>query len=552
MSNIFFDLETTGLGKANGKTFSNEVGIFNIAYAQSGGQISSLYGKSSVAFEKGDFMTDLQKINKSGILSASKNNRTEKDILRKFVGSMEQGDTLVGWNSFAFDSPVLTQRLRDLGLKSEATKVASMTHVDMMRKVKGHMDRLITETSGSGPSPWQFGSEFTPKGMSQGAIAAGLNIDVTAAHMAGDDVKVLREISKHSESYKAFKNRFLPNLNKWASYVDSQRTSSSMRHTSYRNAFVGKNGAGPTLEVNSEFLYTRGSNEIDKLDWARGGNKAPVEDVSKAVAKEARSLGALNELGTLKNAGILAGVTVGAAALNKVKNYFEDKGDEVPQNLRINARELGKPLYEIVNDLKTSGSTEKLNERLTAQYHTMKAGSKIGAMVEEEMSDLPNFVGSEVELEDRFLGVKGFADTVMHIEGEDRPIELKTIDDADFNKLTGPKASHAMQANFYSHALGSQKGYVMYISREDPSKRVTFDVPYDPGSLIAAVEKYRGAVYSAGQAGGHSTALEYFFGNKSGTRDQTNRSYLTGPGYKRTPREPNNSYVGSRNIPRNQ
>jgi hypothetical protein len=608
---IPYDTETTGTGKIDGKgpSFQKPVGVFNVAYQESGGKITSLYGESKIPFEEGKFIDNMLRLNKPGIDASD---LSEKQMLEKFMSKVKEGDTLMGWNSVSFDSPVVLQRLIDLGLDKEAAKMSKVKHLDLQLKVKGYMDRLIREETVVGLSDprkdlWLYGVEKNPKGMSQGAIARGLGVKVTSAHVGKDDVKVLTEIAEYAKDYETFKKRMLlenkegaSGVLRWAKHVDVERREKNPHSlmTLYEDAFAVKPKPSPgQLAVNTSSIdaaaasniaddpssYTRNTSQLSPVSWGleereaiEEGSEEALEEGSRQASKKsarkpaqeaakniitdnldevadkgAKAFAAMQDVSTVKSIGVLGAVTVAALAVTNVRKYFRDKGNEVPEELRINARELGKPLYEIVNDLKGAGSTKKLNKQISAQYHTMGAGTAIGKQVADEMSDLPNFVGAEVELEDRFLGVKGFADTVMNIQGEHRPMELKTIDDVDFNRLTGPKAAHAMQANFYTHALGAEKGYVMYISREDPEKRVTFDVPYDPGSLIAAVEKYRGAVHSASQSGGYSTALEYFFGNKSGTRDQTNRSYLNTPGQRRTPNDPNNSYVGSRNIPRN-
>lgn len=568
MRSIYYDLETTGLGKVGREPFKRPVGIFNLAYAGTGGGISSLYGISKVPFEDNDFIRKLKRINSEGIKAAKSAGRSEEDILRKFVGSLEEGDTLIGWNSLEFDSPMLVKRLQDVGLVDEAAKVSRMKHVDLMKKVKGYMDRMIGEIPGAEDSPWAFGAKGKPRGMSQSAIATGLGIQIGEAHVGKEDVRVLEEIARHSADYKTFKKRMTDNdgLRMWAKFTDAGRE--SINETKYSDAFVGKTGGIPSestarliTETNDSSYYTRAGSELKKFDWSKAQEGA--DDISKVAASSAKReagkfekgfekyFGGLNDADIVKSAKIGGAILAGAYAINKVREFTRDKGEEVPQDLRINARELGKPAYEIVNDLKRAKSIKNLNKEIKAEYHTMKAGTIIGKQVEEEMSRMDGFIGAEYELEDRHLGVKGFADTVMEIDGEKRAIELKTVDDDEFDRLRGPKAAHAMQANFYTHALGAKMGHVMYISRQNPEKRVTFDVPYDPGSLIAAVEKYRGAVYTAAQSGGYKTALEYFFGNKSGTRDQTSRNYFTGPGYMKTPNPPNNSYVGSRNIQRN-
>ena len=148
---------------------------------------------------------------------------------------------------------------------------------DMMHKVKGYMDRLIGEIPGAESSPWQFGKGQIPKGMSQEAIAAGLGIEVKAAHMGKDDVRVLEEISKHSKDYKTFKKRFLSNngLANWAKFVDKENASSNMTYTKYSDVFIGKAGGSPSqataqriAESNAESAYTVEGKDLKKLDWS--------------------------------------------------------------------------------------------------------------------------------------------------------------------------------------------------------------------------------------------------------------------------------------------
>jgi hypothetical protein len=128
----------------------------------------------------------------------------------------------------------------------------------------------------------------------------------------------------------------------------------------------------------------------------------------------------------------------------------------------------------------------------------MAGGREVHEMIQRESGKMSEFVGTEVAVTDKELGIKGMVDLVVRQEGENIPIEIKTVETVeDLEALERPKDSHISQQNFYSHAMGSSGGYIMYAARADPSKRKTFYQPYSAGQLVGDVHKFRSTLTQA-------------------------------------------------------
>lgn len=80
---------------------------------------------------------------------------------------------------------------------------------------------------------------------------------------------------------------------------------------------------------------------------------------------------------------------------------------------------------------------------------------------------------------------------VVREDGRLTPIEVKSVDSDELRSMRGPRPDHMAQANFYAHALNSERAYILYVNREDTKERTMFSVPYDPGSLISQVQQSR-------------------------------------------------------------
>jgi hypothetical protein len=208
------------------------------------------------------------------------------------------------------------------------------------------------------------------------------------------------------------------------------------------------------------------------------------------------------------------------------------------------------------------------NSDSTAEMTRMKIGDQLHAAVEEELSAS---IGSdsEVEVYDKELGIKGSIDVLATINGKKVPIELKSTTTESLETMSEPEAAHASQVNFYAHTQDAPGGYVMYVSKDDTTKRRSFYVPYSPGKLIRDVADFREAVIDNRSKPGVLSAwahqMDQFFDNsatmppnydmnmgtsRSKIRDQSTRTSHMFPGG--TPNQGGNTYTGSRYMPRNE
>lgn len=595
---VFYDLETTGVGKGIYGPLTNPVGIYSVGYGRPGGKAKSMFGKSDVPMEPGaQHIADLP----SNVRGLSSTQLTEKQMLRQFVSDLKQSGAteLVGFNIHNYDSPLLIKRLRHLGLSAEADHIANMRHVDVMHMVKGLMDRSLSPYREK--IDWDFGAGKVPKGLSLQAIAKGLGITSSEAHAAESDVVTTRKVYELAQDPRAFMARFNPLA--WAEGVDELSLERAMLkigrpyqagNTVTHQQFVDVTDTNPLkpqifraqkmgLRTVQDFIgpvqYNRFGGDLPLMggDWnpqAKMANQAEqlaeTEGISISEAKERVSKGldtakdgALKGMGDVIKAGQSAvdkidGIAVGKAGAliaglagaTWLSNKLQPDEDVGSENY-ISASLLGSDsaeIRELVSQNKNiRGMNRAVDERAT--FGAMKAGRKVHEKIQEQMAKTSGYVGSEISAVDPYLGIKGIADLVMNIDGQEVPIEIKTVDDSAISEMSGPTRKHSAQANFYAHAFESDHAYVMYVSRDNPDNRVSFRVNYDPGSLLAQTQAFREAVFMAGHSEGWKVPLESFFGNLSGTRDQANRNYFLG--YPRTERPIHHSNLGSRTVPRN-
>ena len=596
----FYDLETTGVGRGALGSLTDPVGVYSVGYQLGNNKPVGMFGKTDLPMEEGAEHIAKMPSNARG-LAATK--MTETEMLKEFVSNLKKDgvDELVGFNIHNYDSPLLVKRLRHLGLSHEADYVNSIKHTDVMHMVKSKMDHALSGYKGK--IDWNFGDEMS-KGLSLEAIARGLGISTDTAHAAATDVSLTRKVYDIVNNGDEFVRRF--NAANWAKEVDVRSVSAKRRQ--YKQPDIYTHGDAPidpdayravmsSESMHSQVMqaqaqggvgprdsYTTASapsrlagNDLPLLggDWGsqdtvkdqavrladtHGISINEATDIVKSnlnkgkdeilkgmgdVVRKGKSAG--DFMPTKQVAAVVGGLIGGAWLLDKVSS------DDTPLDDTdfISAALLGSNRREIMELVQETDGIHHMNKVVgeRAAFGSMKAGRAVHNQIEHEFSSSSDFVGAEVAVSDKYLGVKGFVDIVTNVNGQDVPIEVKTVDDARIDELQGPTEKHRAQANFYAHALGSDHGYVLYASRDNPKKRKAFRVAYDPGSLMAQVQEFRTAVHMADYSSGWRAPLDRFFGNKSGTRDQTNRNYLHG--LPRTERTENNSYVGSRSLPRN-
>lgn len=88
---------------------------------------------------------------------------------------------------------------------------------------------------------------------------------------------------------------------------------------------------------------------------------------------------------------------------------------------------------------------------------------------------------------DRVAGITGHVD----VEQEGAAKDIKTLSDRRFHQIAsqGPDPKHIHQINFYARQIEAEMGVLEYIKRSDPTKRVTYSIPYSEELYEADVEK---------------------------------------------------------------
>jgi hypothetical protein len=155
---------------------------------------------------------------------------------------------------------------------------------------------------------------------------------------------------------------------------------------------------------------------------------------------------------------------------------------EVPKYTRFAPSKLGASEREIYKYLTEE---QRETEMLTAASMAGVAGHRFfeaAQYARGEVEDVERFV------HDPELGMAGFID-VLYPGGI--PGDIKTVSARRLQHIRerGAFKKHEAQLRFYMHALGQEKGYLEYISREDPSERAMIEVPFDEAKFQADVEK---------------------------------------------------------------
>jgi hypothetical protein len=214
--------------------------------------------------------------------------------------------------------------------------------------------------------------------------------------------------------------------------------------------------------------------------------KGAWDDIAKNITKK-----------HVAGAALIGGV---ALAHSGFKRVGEEKyeGDFMDAGmLGMNESELRKAIMKAKGIEGFNAGIIDRNKRV-GKWNSMSAGREVHEMIQRESGKMSEFVGVEVPVTDQELGIKGMVDLVVRQDGENIPVEIKTVETVDdLMALERPKDAHMSQHNFYSHAMGAQGGYIMYAARNDPSKRKTFYQPYSSGQLVGDVHKFRSTLTQA-------------------------------------------------------
>lgn len=159
---------------------------------------------------------------------------------------------------------------------------------------------------------------------------------------------------------------------------------------------------------------------------------------------------------------------------------------------------------------------------LTASYLGKNEGSVQPSARMDRMAEAGDFVHKSIEEEFmrqgllrsfetkiRGFGASSIVDTFLK---NGTPLEIKTVENtAMLMALTAPRYKDIGQTNYDILASGGNYGYMLYASREDPSKRKLFRVTPDPSLLMSQMSDLAGQRGSGYRPKLADYAFPYFY-----------------------------------------
>lgn len=130
--------------------------------------------------------------------------------------------------------------------------------------------------------------------------------------------------------------------------------------------------------------------------------------------------------------------------------------------------------------------TGTLDPMMQETYDILDSGTEFHEKIQDWLSAENLLIQAEAFVIDIKNNVSGHVDAIIKdgIGGKGRrALEIKTINEKGFTKLTGPKHKHVSQLNFYLSELGLNDGAIMYISRDNPANVKTFNISFDKYKL---------------------------------------------------------------------
>lgn len=100
----------------------------------------------------------------------------------------------------------------------------------------------------------------------------------------------------------------------------------------------------------------------------------------------------------------------------------------------------------------------------------MSLGSAVHEQIQKALSDAGLLVESEREITIESPPIRGFLDAIVNWKGEDVVCEIKTTrqESFAFKQLNGkPSANHLIQLLIYLKATGLQRGFLLYVNKND-------------------------------------------------------------------------------------
>jgi len=549
------DIEATGLGKEAGQAFARPVGIWQIAYAIDDQKPVSLFGKTNIPFEPGALRIHGSDIidGKPGLYARRSSGLSEKELLQKFGAVLLSNKdlTIEGYNVKGFDVPALAQAFKRHGLTKELEALNGLKVEDLLETSKDFLLKALPSSSLAQLYPGANSTYLRGTKLENMAAGFGIPLDPKRLHDASYDLELLDQVTKSlRDQTKEF------NIVNWARSVDesmSREYSGMPRGRTFEQSIKVAKRKDPNADkanfVDRAQLH-KTQYIIGMMPDVKRAQEMPT--LSMGLSEKVRNLKLGEKAGqaidwasknqeTLKTAGKVGAVLLGGAYVYRAVKEFKMRGDE---DEYVSATSLGKSDEEIRRAILKSDNVAAFNKAIersgSGESFALKMGKQVGTMIEKEFGKDSRTVGIEVPLVDHELGVKGRADIIMELDGVKIPIDPKAVSTEEVLSKEQVDYEYASQVNFYSHKLGSPGGYIMYVSKEDPSIRRTFWVPYSASRLVSDVARFREQVIqnrdTPGVLLGWSKQSEEFLGgmpqytpphNMSKIRDQATRnSYL--------------------------
>lgn len=514
-SYLQIDLEGTGLGKVNGKMFANDVHVWQIGYSldreapksimaalphgvQFEQEAVNIYGKDVVGGVPGLYARQVNKQSERGAL----------DEFHKVLKS-NPNTILEGWNIRRYDIPLLEHAFKRHGMTEAIDTLKSTKYADHMDYAR---DLLLARLSPEAKTAL-FGDSvdtdtYPVKGTSLKVFAEGFGIETADMdlHDAREDIKLFEMVKQ-----KMFNNPDSFDPMKWAQAVDR---SGHKEGQSFESRLRGVEKYEQELDpTRLQFKYQGPSGPEDEwYDYTDTSKVPPAPEAPTSlgakpipVDKGTPKKNWFGKIGDdifdsfedpkVQKFGLIGLGVLGAAYLAKeFSNDSDLRGSDY-----ISATSLGKPEEDILKAIRSSKNVQQYNKAIAEdtgfeEANRLRSGDEIHKMIEKEIQRSDIGYSSEVNVQDKELGIKGVSDSVVEIDGQKYPVEIKSTSVANLDAMTEANPAHASQANFYSHALKSPGGWVMYVGSDDPSVRKSFYIPYSPGKLIQDVAKFRETV----------------------------------------------------------
>jgi DNA polymerase III epsilon subunit-like protein len=156
-----------------------------------------------------------------------------------------------------------------------------------------------------------------------------------------------------------------------------------------------------------------------------------------------------------------------------------NKAQEVPAYQLVRASSLG-----LSEDMMYRHLTRKQRKNELLEAFGM-AGQAFHLL--EEAKARQGYARTEKFVHDEVNNITGHIDIMM----DGIPKDVKTLSRRRFLAMQagGPDPKHVSQINFYAKMVEAKAGVLEYVMREDPNKRVTYEVPYSEELYREDVEK---------------------------------------------------------------